>query len=134
MERCCMRKLENFCRALKNLQEIRNYREPYDTVTLTGMVALYQICFEQAWKAAKEALEASGYGEGKTGSPKQILKTAYGAGMIQEEEIWLSALAARNNAANTYNEAIALELVRDTKERYLPMFERLREVLLREWV
>ncbi|WP_346344928.1 hypothetical protein [Clostridium sp. MCC353] len=36
----------------------------------------------------KEILEAHGYEEGATGSPKTILKTAYKAGMIKNEDLW----------------------------------------------
>ena len=43
-----MKKYENFCKALANLQDIKNYNEPFDNVTTTGLVALYGICFEQA--------------------------------------------------------------------------------------
>ena len=46
-----MKKYENFCAASKNLEDIYKYEDPYDNVTLTGLVALYEICFEQAWKA-----------------------------------------------------------------------------------
>lgn len=37
----------------------------------------------------------NGAPEGKTGSPKLILKTAYQMGMIQDEQLWLEALQAR---------------------------------------
>ena len=49
-----MKKYENFCAALKNLKDIYNYEEPYTNVVLTGLAALYEICFEQSWKAVKE--------------------------------------------------------------------------------
>ena len=52
-----MRKFDCFCRALDNLQEIESRRPPYDIITLTGLVGLYQICFEQSWKAIKEVME-----------------------------------------------------------------------------
>lgn len=42
---------------------------------------------------------SNGFSEGKTGSPRQILKTAYSAGMIEDEESWLKALVSRNNVA-----------------------------------
>ena len=48
-----MQKYENFCKALQNLEEINRYTEPYGIVELTGMVALYEICFEQSWKVMK---------------------------------------------------------------------------------
>ena len=87
-----MRKYENFCNALSNMKDIYNYEEPYDNVVITGLVGLYEICFEQSWKMMKEILEIHGYAEGATGSPKIILKTAYKAGMIRDEEQWLRAL------------------------------------------
>ena len=129
-----MQKFKNFCRALNNLEEIRHYDEPYGTVELTGMVALYEICFEQAWKAVKEALDNAGYAEGKTGSPKLILKTAFSAGMINDEALWLSALEARNNAAHAYNESIALDIIRDAKEKYIRMFADLKAEIEANWM
>jgi hypothetical protein len=48
-----MKKYDNFCAALKNLKELFSYEEPYNTVVLTGLVGLYEICFEQAWKMMK---------------------------------------------------------------------------------
>ena len=82
-----MRKYENFCNALSNMKDIYNYEEPYDNVVITGLVGLYEICFEQSWKMMKEILEIHGYAEGATGSPKIILKTAYKAGMIRDEAV-----------------------------------------------
>ena len=129
-----MQKYENFCKALQNLEEINRYAEPYGTVELTGMVALYEICFEQAWKTVKDVLEESGYAEGKTGSPKLILKTAYSAGMIRDEAIWLSALEARNHAARAYNELIAMDIIRHTKSEYIDMFKALQRELEQNWI
>lgn len=82
-----MKKFNNFQAALRNLGDIFSYEEPYGNVELTGMVGLYEICFEQAWKAMKEILSYHGYAEGETGLPRLILKTAYKAGMIHDEEM-----------------------------------------------
>lgn len=112
-----MKKYENFCSSLKNMKEIYNYTEPYDNVVLTGLVGLYEICFEQSWKMMKEILEMHGFEEGATGSPKIILKTAYKAGMIKDETLWLQGLQARNNVTHSYNQKIALGIVRDAKEK-----------------
>ena len=87
-----MKKYENFCASLKKMKDIFEDEEPYNTVVLTGLVGLYEICFEQSWKMMKEILEIHGYEEGATGSPKIILRTAYKAGMIKDEENWLRAL------------------------------------------
>lgn len=124
-----MKKYENFQAALRNLKDIYRYDEPYDNVVLTGLVALYEICFEQSWKAMKEILADEGVTEAATGSPKSILKAAFKAGMITDEQLWLEALATRNNVAHAYNSAIALQIVRNTKSKYYEMFCRLDEEL-----
>ena len=113
-----MKKYENFCSSLGNMKDIYNYEEPYDNVVLTGLVGLYEITFEQSWKMMKEILQNHGYEEGATGSPKIILKTAYKAGMIKDEELWLRALQARNNVTHSYNQKIALGIVRMQKRNY----------------
>lgn len=66
-----MKKFDNFCKALENLQEIYAYEAPYSNVILTGLVGLYEICFEQSWKAMKESLYASGTDWLRPGRPKQ---------------------------------------------------------------
>ena len=52
-----MKKFENFKASLANLKDIFSYQEPYGNVEIAGMVGLYEICFEQSWKAMKEILE-----------------------------------------------------------------------------
>ena len=42
-----MKKYENFCNAFRNLKDIYEYEEPYSNVEMSGLVALYEICFEQ---------------------------------------------------------------------------------------
>lgn len=128
-----MRKYENFSRALKNLEDIYDYEEPYNNVIMTGLVGLYEICFEQCWKAMKETLEKHGFNESKTGSPRTIIKTAYKAGMIDNEEEWLDALVARNNVSHAYNHAIAKEIINKSKTRYVVMFKKLEETIKEEW-
>lgn len=98
-----MKKYENFCNALHNLKDIYNYEEPFGNVELTGMVGLFSVCFEQSWKAMKELLENSGYDGSQTGSPRHIIKTAYQASMIDDEELWLSALVSRNNVTHAFD-------------------------------
>lgn len=129
-----MKKFENFCAALNNLKEIYTYEEPYNTVVLTRLVGLYEICFEQSWKAVKEILFLNGFAESQTGSPRQILKSAYQAGMIHDESLWLEALNSRNNVAHAYNQAIALDIIRSTKDKYYQMFYELHDEINKNWL
>ena len=129
-----MKKYENFCSSLGNMKDIYNYEEPYDNVVLTGLVGLYEITFEQSWKVMKEILQNHGYEEGATGSPKIILKTAYKAGMIKDEELWLRALQARNNVTHSYNQKIALGIVSEAKNEFYKMFVELKEEVENGWL
>lgn len=129
-----MKKYENFCSALQNMKDIYKYEEPYDNVVLTGLVGLYEITFEQSWKMMKELLEIHGYEEGATGSPKIILKTAYKAGMIKDEKLWISALQERNNVTHSYNRKIALEIVSKAKNEFYEMFCKLKEEIEATWL
>lgn len=129
-----MKKYENFCSALNNLKDIYNYHEPYDNVIMTGLVGLYKICFEQAWKLMKDILEKHGYEGTTTGSPKLIIKTAYQASMISDEEAWLAALQARNNVAHSYNREVASDIVKQTKERFYELFCNLKKSIDESWI
>lgn len=129
-----MRKYENFCSALINLKDIYQYQEPYDNVIMTGLVGLYEICFEQAWKMMKEILEKHGYSGTVTGSPKSVIKTAYQASMITEEEIWLLALQARNNVVHSYNREVAFDIIEQTKKHFFDMFCNLKEEIDKNWL
>ena len=129
-----MKKYDNFCSALLNLKDIYKYDEPYENVVITGLVALYEICFEQSWKAIKEILQENGVAEAQTGSPRQVLKTAYQMGMIKDEENWLAALVSRNNVAHAYNRAVAAEIVSKTKEIYYDMFCELQNEIESKWI
>ncbi len=129
-----MKKYENFCSALENLKDIYKYQEPYDNVILTGLTGLFEICFEQAWKAMKEILQDQGFEECRSGSPKQIIKTAYSAAMILDEDAWLGALISRNNVSHAYHGAVALDIINKTKTVYYRMFCNLKEEIEKNWI
>ena len=129
-----MKKYENFCNAFENLKDIYDYNEPYTNVEMSGLVALYEICFEQSQKAMKEILEQQGFAEERTGSPKIVLKTAFAAGMIGNEELWMQALVAHNNVAHSYNKKIALDIINQTKSQFYKMFETLKQEIDMKWL
>ena len=116
------------------MKDIYNYEEPYDNVVLTGLVGLYEITFEQSWKMMKEILKIHGFAEGATSSPKMILRTAYKAGMIKDEELWLSALQERNNVTHSYNRKIAMGIITQVKQKFYKMFCELKEEIDRNWI
>lgn len=54
--------------------------------------------------------------------------------MINDEDLWLNALVARNNVAHAYNQAIARDIIEQTKSRYYDMFSLLANTLEKDWM
>lgn len=129
-----MKKYDNFCKALANLEEGANLEAPYTIVEQTGIVGLFAICFEQAWKLMKETLEEHGRFEEKIGSPRGIIKMAYQCGMIRDSEGWLALLEARNILAHTYSEEKVMEVIGKIKGEYIPLFWELKTELDGAWL
>lgn len=129
-----MRKYENFCKALSNLHEGLKLNEPYSVVEQTGIVGLFEICFEQSWKLMKAVLEDHGRFEDKIGSPRAIIKIAYQCNMIKDGEKWLELLESRNILAHTYSDAEAVEIIRKLKNDYFGLFEELRDEIDDRWI
>ncbi len=41
-------------------------------MTMTGLVGLYEICFEQSWKMMKDSLGRHGFEDAATGDERKI--------------------------------------------------------------
>ena len=117
-----MKKYENFCAALSNMKEMYRYKEPYDNVVLTGLVGLYEICFEQSWKMMKEILEISGENAGvhlllhfKTdNSEKDLIEKAAKQGV---RVYGLSEYCVKDNEDSTGKAVILLGYANMNEER-----------------
>lgn len=129
-----MKKYENFCKSLTNLEMSIDIEPPYRVVEVSGLVNLFSMTFEQACKMMKELLTYHGYSESATGSPRMIIKTAYEASMIDDAECWLNALASRNEAAHAYNEDVSESIILETKTKYVKLFQKLKETVDKNWI
>ena len=129
-----MKKYDNFCKALENLKEGAKLEEPYSIVEQTGIVGLFQICFEQSWKLMKEVLEEHGRTDDRIGSPRGIIKLAYQCGMIDDCEGWLELLESRNILSHTYSDEQSLTVIRKMKTHYITLFETLKKDIDNIWL
>lgn len=128
-----MVRFEIFCKTLDNLEEINRISPPYDVVVIAGLCSLFTQCFEQSWRAMKEYLIQEGWAEVDTGSPRQILKTSYQAGLIQDESGWMKAMEERKLEIYTFNREVADTMINDTRSLFLPLFRELRRKLERRY-
>ena len=129
-----MKKYDNFCKSLANLQEGAKLEEPYSIVEQAGIAALFEICFEQSWKLMKELLEDHGRFQGKIGSPRVIIKVAHQCSMISDCDGWLELLETRNILSHTYSDEQALKAIRDIKASYLSLFQALKQEIDENWL
>jgi len=121
-------RLENFTNALVRLN-IANEEEDYNDLERTGLVKLFEINFELAWKTAKDLLFYEGF---EVKSPREVIRKAFEMDYLDEEdsETLLEALDNRNRLSHTYNETTAIEAVSLIKTRYTPAMQRLHQTFL----
>lgn len=124
-------KLNNFENAYTRLNEgIAKYDEAND-LTRDGLIQRFEFTFELAWKTLKAVFED----EGLMGlnSPKRVLREAFAAEVLKNEELWLSMLEDRNSMAHIYSEKVALRICSDIKGKYVPalgeLLDQIRERL-----
>ncbi|MCB2291307.1 HI0074 family nucleotidyltransferase substrate-binding subunit [Clostridium sp. CS001] len=51
-------------------------------------------------------------------APKTVLREAFSAGIIKDDELWLAMLNDRNSTSHIYSEQLAIEICDSTKIIY----------------
>lgn len=96
------KRYESFKNSLASLTEARQ-RDMEDSFVLSGTSAKFSITFDLAWKVMKDILvqyyAITGF---VAGSPREVLRESFQAGMIQGDE-WLTMLKTRNQLAHDYD-------------------------------
>ena len=117
------KKLQNYKKALAKLDEgIKRYDEK-DDMYRDGLIQRFEFTFELAWKTLKSIFED----EGLMGlnSPKTVLREAYAAGLIVDEELWLNMLNDRNSTVHIYDEKMSIEICNNIINKYADEFRKL---------
>lgn len=123
-----MKKFENYKTHLAILQKA--YYEDLDNeFIISGIIDKFFIQFELGWKVLKELLIYEGRSEGKSGSPREILKAAYACFDFVDEDAWLEMLKQRNNTAHIYDGNAAKELQKMILDRFIPVFEKMGKAI-----
>ena len=93
----------------------------------SGIIDKFSLQFELGWKVLKELLKYEGRSEANTGSPREIIKSAYTLYDFLDERIWLSMLRDRNDMAHIYDGAAAERLVGKILNEYIPELMKLQK-------
>lgn len=121
-------RFENFEKSFKLLEK---YAQESITTDLerAGIIQFFETTFELAWKVLKDYLEAEGY---MAKSPRESIKQAFQAEIIEDGHVWMEALTKRNLTVHTYDQDLAEKLVIEIKEQFLPILSKLYNKLLKE--
>lgn len=93
-------------------------------ITIDGVLHRYEFTFELAWKTLKDYLNYLGI-EQNTGSPREVIKESYSNSIIENGEIWIDMMLARNSLSHLYDEETSREIYREIKENYIYEIDKL---------
>ena len=95
-------------------------------VLIDGTLHRFEFTFELAWKTIKDYLEYMGI-TNKVGSPIENIQLAYKQRIIEEGEIWIEIMLARNELSHLYDEQTSRKIYDNIKNRYIKEFKKLEE-------
>lgn len=122
MERKFMKRLQSYKNSLKSLSEARE-RDMGDSFVLSGTGAKFSITFDLAWKTMKDILvEYYAITDFVSGSPREVLKKAFQAGMITGD-VWMQMLEVRNRLTHDYDGEVIKEYCRLIVDVYIGKLE-----------
>lgn len=121
-----MKKFDQYSRHLQVLCRAEQ-EDITNEFIISGIIDKFYIQFELGWKVLKELLRYEGANQTATGSPREIIKTAYAYFDFIEESIWLEMLRDRNDTTHIYNEEAAQQLVKKILHRYIGVFVTLEQ-------
>ena len=94
-----------------------------------GLIQFFEISFELAWKVLKDYLEDEGF---TVVSPRDAIKQAFQAGLLDDGHVWIDALKDRNLTVHTYEEKIALAVEQKIRSVYFPALQGFAQTFARK--
>ncbi|MFI3200534.1 MAG: HI0074 family nucleotidyltransferase substrate-binding subunit [Eubacteriales bacterium] len=109
-------RLKSFDKAVSNLLKYKD-NVLADELSKAGFIQLFEIAMELCWKTLKDYLESeSGI---MVNSPKETIRSAFQCGVVQDGDILLKALQARNLTSHIYSEDVTEEIICEIRENYI---------------
>lgn len=106
----------HFQKAFSLLEQTMSIDHPSDAER-AGLIQFFEMSFKLAWKVLKDYLEEEGF---TIHSPRDTIKQAFQAGLLDNGHIWIEALQDRNLTMHTYQEKIALAVEQKIRKVYFP--------------
>lgn len=121
-------KLNNYINALNRLKEaVMDFEKTGMLSVRDGVIQRFEFTTELAWKTTREYLIEEGVVNINT--PKAVMREAYTADIINDEQGWLQILNDRNSTSHIYNENEANEIYDRISKDHIIKFEELANIL-----
>ncbi len=104
---------DQFKEAHKRLKEALNIKEESD-IKRDAVIKRFEFTFELLWKTFKRIARSEKL---DCFSPKSCLQVAFKLGLIEDKELFLELIDARNKTTNVYSEEDAKEIYKFIKEK-----------------
>ncbi|UOQ84697.1 nucleotidyltransferase substrate binding protein [Gracilibacillus salinarum] len=112
-------RFENFEKSFKLLEKYASMSISTE-LERAGIIQFFETTFELAWKLLKDYLEAEGL---VAKSPRESIKQAFQAEIIEDGHLWMEALSKRSLTTHTYDQELAEKLVVEIQEQFLPILK-----------
>lgn len=84
-------------------------------------------------KVLKELLRFEGRAEARSGSPREILKTAFQIYDFMDEDVWVAMLHDRNSMSLEYDGNAARRLAQTVIDAYIPAFQMMERKIMEQY-
>lgn len=121
-----LQRREDLVHATTRLKEALN-EEPTE-LAIDGVLHRFEFTFELAWKVMKDKLEFMGVIE-KTGSPREVIKSAFQYNIIDDGEAWIEMMLSRNMLSHMYDEKQSRDIYSKIKNTYINLLLKLVDAI-----
>ncbi|MDR0952794.1 MAG: nucleotidyltransferase substrate binding protein [Elusimicrobiota bacterium] len=122
-------RFENYKNAFARLENAANLQKERKLTDLEeqGLIKAFEFTFELSWKVMKDFLEDMGILDiiGSRGSFREAFKN----NIIQNGEVWMDMVEARNLTTHTYDENIKNEIISKIINAYYKEFLSFKETM-----
>lgn len=120
-------RFNNYLKAFQTLIEAVELAQTRELSKLEqqGLIQGFEFTHELAWNILKDYLEHKGFVD-LIGS-RDATRTAFKNGLIENGEVWMEMIKARNQTSHTYNPELADDVADDILNVFYPEFEKLAQ-------
>lgn len=124
-------RFENFERAFLLLREAMELsaRRELSQLEKEGIIQRFEYSWELAWKTLKDYLDHTGIIL-ETITPAATIRAAYAANIIQNGDVWMKALEARNRMSHVYDFKIFGQVIAEIANQYLNIMDEFYQFML----